>query len=318
MIGIVVVVVTLCAACTSGISPTHFEFERGSRGIVPCPAMVDRGYSASDTEAIYWYFTPKGSSEPRESILFYFQGGTTHHSGHPERYELKNTSLVITNVTVSAEGTYSYRLVLWDKPREEGSVEVSEKVSINLKWPKVSLSRDNLLSWEGTESSNTVEVPSNTSAELKLTCSVEHAKPAVNISWFAWFPIMNRWFEMQAQTKFENAFCNSSATDCFFVSNTVNSKVTVKTSLERNNSTFKCVAKNSRLEDVKVTIIKTNNDIVTAHPKVTTVPGSVEPPSTPSTHNASTTWLVVLIVVILFVLMAIGIFICKRCYTVGK
>ena len=46
------------------------------------------------------------------------------------------------------------------------------------------------------------------------------------------------------------------------MSDTFNSKVTVKTSLERNNSTFKCVAKNSRLEDVKVTIIKANNDIV--------------------------------------------------------
>ncbi|XP_071806924.1 uncharacterized protein [Asterias amurensis] len=320
MIGIVVIVVTLCcAACTFSISPTHFEFERGTEGVVPCPAMVDRGYAASDTEAIYWSFLPKGSSEPPGQIIAYFRGNTTHQSGHPEWYDIRNTSLVITNVTMSAEGTYSYRFVPWDKRHEEGSVEVSEKVSGKSKRPKVSLYIDDQLLCEGKDSSHTVKVPSDT-AELNLTCSVEHAKPAVNISWFVWLPILNRWEEIPTQAKLENASCNISALDCFFVSDTFNSKVTVKTLLERNNSTFKCVAKNSRLEDFKVTIIKTNIDIVTAYPKVTTGLGSVEPPSTPSTNNASTTLLVVTIlgIILLTVLMAIGFFIWKRCYNSRK
>ena len=127
MIGIVVVVVTLCAACTSGISPTHFAFERGSRGVVPCPAMVDRGYSASDIEAIYWSFIPEGSSHSPESIITYFHGVTTHQKSNTERYDIQNTSLVITNVTGSAAGTYSYRYLSWLKVSEDGSVEVSEK-----------------------------------------------------------------------------------------------------------------------------------------------------------------------------------------------
>ena len=124
MIGIVVVVVTLCAACTSGISPTHFEFERGSRGIVPCPAMVDNGYTADDTLAMYWFFLPKESSEPRVRIVSYFRGNTVITD--PEKYSIQNISLVILNVTQSSEGTYSYKYHPLIEDEIKGSVEVSE------------------------------------------------------------------------------------------------------------------------------------------------------------------------------------------------
>ncbi|XP_071806940.1 uncharacterized protein [Asterias amurensis] len=281
MIGIVVFVVTLCAACTSGISPRRFEFERGTKGVVPCPAMVDRGYAASDTEAIYWYFLPKGSSHSPESIITYFHGVTTHQISNTERYDIQDTSLVITNVTVSAEGTYSYRYVPWDKAPEDGSVEVSEKVSCKSKRPKVSLYIDDQLSWEGTDSSNTVEVLSDR-AELNLTCRVEHAKPAINISWFVWFPVLKRWEEIPAKPRVQPASCE---TECFFVNGTFNSDVTFKASLERNNLTLKCVANNSILEDIEVTI-KTQNDIVTANPQEVTdrANSGLNEPATPMTN----------------------------------
>ncbi|XP_071806938.1 uncharacterized protein [Asterias amurensis] len=266
MIGIVVFVVTLCAACTSGISPTHFEFERGTEGVVPCTAMVDQGLSSEDTESIFWYFSPEESSQSPERIITYFHGDTTHQSAHPEWYDIRNTSLVITNVTKSAEGTYSYRYAQWYKTYTDGSVKVSEKVSYKLTRPKVYLYIDDR---EVKYSSNPVEVPSDT-AELNLTCRVTHAKPAVIISWFALVPVSNSWEEIHAKLNFENVSCNSYGTECFYLSDTINSKVSVKTSLERNNSTFKCVANNNGLEDSEVTIIKTNNDIVTANPQRTT------------------------------------------------
>ncbi|XP_071806930.1 uncharacterized protein [Asterias amurensis] len=265
MIGILVLIVLILAACTSGISPRRFEFERGSRGIVPCPAMVDRGYSASDTESIYWYFLPKGRSEPPGGIITYFRGVTTNQ-GNEERYDIQNTSLVITNVTKSTEGTYSYTFIPWGEASEDGSVEVEERVSCKSKRPKVSLYIDDQLSWEGKDSSNTVEVPSDI-ADLKLTCSVEHAKPAVNISWFVWFPILNRWEEIQAKPRVQPASCE---TECFFVTGTFNSDVTLKASLERNNLILKCVANNSILEDIEVTILKTQHVCVTANPQEVT------------------------------------------------
>ena len=82
-------------------------------------------------------------------------------------------------------------------------------VSCKSKRPKVSLYIDDQLSWEGTDSSNTVKVPSDTSAELKLTCSVEHAKPAVNISWFVWFPVLKRWEEIPAKPRVQPASCET-------------------------------------------------------------------------------------------------------------
>ncbi|XP_033641247.1 uncharacterized protein LOC117301398 [Asterias rubens] len=265
MIGILVIIALILAACTSGISPRRFEFERGSRGVVPCPAMLDRGYSASDTEAIYWYFLPEGSSHSPESIIIYFHGDTTQQIVNPERYDIQNTSLVITNVTKSAEGIYSCTFVPWDGASEKGSVEVSERVSCKSKCPKVSLYIDDQLTLKGTDSSNTVEVPSDI-ADLKLTCSVEHAKPAVNISWFVLFPLLNRWEEIPAKPRVQPASCE---TECFFVYGTFNSDVRFKASLRSNNLTFKCVANNSILEDIEVTI-KTQNDIVTANPQEVT------------------------------------------------
>ena len=133
MTGIVVVVVTLCAVCTSGISPTHFEFARGSRGIVPCPAMVDRGYVADDTVAIYWFFLPKGSSEPRERILSNYRGLTYITDPDKYNYTIQNASLVISNVTQSAEGTYSYKYTPKLNGELQGSVEVSEKGECTIK-----------------------------------------------------------------------------------------------------------------------------------------------------------------------------------------
>ena len=81
-------------------------------------------------------------------------------------------------------------------------------VSCKSKRPKVSLYIDDQLTLEGTDSSNTVEVPSDI-ADLKLTCSVEHAKPAVNISWFVLFPLLNRWEEIPAKPRVQPASCET-------------------------------------------------------------------------------------------------------------
>ncbi|XP_033641201.1 uncharacterized protein LOC117301374 [Asterias rubens] len=308
MIGIAVFVGTFCVACTSVISPRRFEFERGSRGVVPCPAMVDRGYSASDIEAIYWFFVPEGSSHSPESIITYFHGVTTHQSSNTERYDVQNTSLVITNVTGSAAGTYSYRYVSWLKVSEDGSVKVTEKVSCKSKRPKVSQYIDDQLSWEGTDSSNTVEVPSDT-AELNLTCRAEHAKPAINISWFVWFPFFKRWEEIPAKPRVQPASCE---TECFFVNGTFNSDVTFMASLERNNVSFKCVAHTSRLEDIEVTIIKKQHVCVTANPQEVAdrANSGLNEPTTPMTKltKGIGTFLILVTATMNFVLVVLFLF----------
>ncbi|XP_071803725.1 uncharacterized protein [Asterias amurensis] len=144
--------------------------ERGSQGYIHCPIITSKQFSLESVDAMYWYFN--GRTTPF-LLVSHWQGRVNVKEGLPEGvYDVDgNFSLVIHNITDSMEGNYVFKLKPKGRFVQIGEVPVKVKVTPETSRPRVI----------GCDINNaTCDVSATKS--YNLTCVVENAKPAVNIT----------------------------------------------------------------------------------------------------------------------------------------